>query len=209
MSEKTRHKQHDQHPHDGVKDPAHPHPGARMPKTPDKGTLGWATLFAAFIAFTVLLLFVLPAEYGIDPTRIGQLTGISKLSGISNELQLGDRATAINKVEPAAPRNDTVVLTLTGLGDDFEYKLHLLANQSLLYSWTATAPVDFDFHGEPDTPSRPGEFSSFEASQGNARSGSFQAPFDGKQGWYFRNVGEGTVTITLQTWGYYDVIGRI
>ena len=202
MSEKTRHKH-----HDGARDPAHPHPGARMPKTPDKGTLGWATLFAAFIAFCVLLLFVLPAEYGIDPTRIGQVTGISKLYSSGNELELGG-AGSVHRVEASAPRNDTFTFTVDGLQDS-EFKLHMLANQSLVYRWTSTGPVNYDFHGEPDKPSRPGEFSSYDAAQGSQRNGGFQAPFDGRQGWYFRNISDESITITLQTWGYYDVIGQV
>src|SRR5688572_26550334 len=98
MSEKTRHKE---RAHDGPKDPSHPHPGARMPKVPDKVTLGFATLFAAFVASCVLLLFVLPAEYGIDPTRVGQLTGIGRLSGSSNEIELGG-AGSVHRAETAS-----------------------------------------------------------------------------------------------------------
>ena len=199
MSEKTRRR---------TQDPSHPHPGARMPKVPDKTTLGLATLFAAFVAFVVLLLFVLPAEYGIDPTKIGRITGISKLSEDSHELDLGDRGGTVSKVEPAAPRNDTVMFELAGLADN-EYKFHVATNQTLLYTWTSTGPVNFDFHGDPDNPSTPGEFASYDAAQGTGRSGSFQAPFDGRHGWYFQNVGDSPVTITLQTWGYYDVVGLL
>ncbi|MEK6975810.1 MAG: hypothetical protein AABY18_05660 [Candidatus Thermoplasmatota archaeon] len=199
MSEKTRH---------GARDASHPHPGARMPKVPDKTTLGLATLFAAFVAFGVLLLFVLPAEYGIDPTKFGQMTGISKLAGDGGEIDLGGRLGTVSRVEPAAPRNDTMTIELPA-GEDNEFKLHLLVNQSLLYTWTATGPVNFDFHGDPDRPTRPGEFSSYDEAQGTGRSGSFQAPFDGRHGWYFQNVGDVPVTITLQTWGYYDVIGLL
>jgi hypothetical protein len=205
MSDKTRHdKARPAHAHD----PSHPHPGSRMPRVPDKATLGLATLFAAFVAFVVLLLVVLPAEYGIDPTKFGQITGISRLSEDSHEVDLGGRQGLVSRVEPAAPRNDTFTITLEGLADN-EFKLHVLANQSLLYSWTATGPVNFDFHGDPDNPSRPGEFASYDAAQGIERSGSFQAPFDGRHGWYFQNVGDAPVTITLRTWGYYDVIGLL
>jgi hypothetical protein len=204
MSEKTRHKEHGPA---GAKDPAHPHPGARMPKVPDKVTLGVASLFAAFVAGCILLLFVLPAEYGIDPTRVGRITGISKLSGSGNEIELGG-AGSVHRAETAPPRNDTFTFTLDGLADN-EYKLHMLANQSIVYQWTSTGPVNFDFHGDPDKPSRPGEFASYEAKQGTSGAGSFTAPFDGRHGWYFQNVGDAPVTITVETWGYYDVVGLL
>jgi hypothetical protein len=168
--------------------------------------LGIATLFALFIAFVVLLLFVLPAEYGIDPTNFGRITGIGRLSEGGGEFQVAHNGT-VHRLEPAAPRNDTVVLTLTGVGDFLEFKFHLEANQTMLYIWTSNAPVDFDFHGEPDADRS--TFSSYDASQGNGRSGSFQAPFTGRHGWFFQNPGDATVTITLQTWGYYDVVGRV
>lgn len=182
---------------------------AQSAKLPDRATLALATLLAAFIAGVVLLLVVLPAEFGIDPTNFGRITGISRLHDDSSELDLGDRLGTVHHPEPAAPRNDSVTLTLTGLGDDLEYKFHLGANQSLLYEWSASALVEFDFHGDPDQPSRPGEFSSYAAGQAFNGSGSFQAPFAGRHGWYFRNIGPDPVTITLRTWGYYDVVGRL
>lgn len=178
-----------------------------MPKIPDKTTLGLAVLFAAFVAFGVLILFILPAEYGIDPTRVGQLTGISKLHSDSHELDLGGAGTVLHE-EPTAPRHDTFTFTLEGLADD-EFKLHMAANQSILFSWTATGPVNFDFHGEPDAPTRPGEFASYDAGQGLGANGSFQAPFTGRHGWYLQNVGNEPTTITLQVWGYYEVIGLL
>lgn len=196
-------------------DPTAPKPDARdadevpepTPKVPDAATLGVATLFALFVAGVVLLLFVLPAEYGIDPTKFGQVTGISQLSDPGYGLEL-EGTGSIHRSEPAPPRNDTVVIRLDALADN-EYKLHLLANQSLLYSWTASGPVDYDFHGEPDEPATPGEFASYEARQDVGRDGSFQAPFTGRHGWYFRNVGDQPVDITLRTWGYYDVVGLV
>lgn len=175
----------------------------------DRTDLGFAAVIALGVAAVLLVLVVLPAEYGIDPTGFGRVTGISALSGDGSDVHVGDRLATVNKAEPAAPRNDTVTLTLAGLGDDLEYKFHLDANQTMLYSWRADGIVEFDFHGDPDDPSRPGEFSSYEAGQGLDRSGSFQAPFDGRHGWYFRNIGNGPVTITLQTWGYYDLVGRL
>jgi hypothetical protein len=194
LSEKTRRKD------DDIPEPT--------PKVPDKATLAYATLFALFVAGSLLLLFILPAEYGVDPTGIGGAMGLTQLSHGGSELDLGDRLGTISKAEPAAPRNDTVTITLPGLQDN-EYKFHLEANQSMLYSWSSTGPVNFDFHGEPDQPSRPGEFSSYESSQGLSRSGSFQSPFAGRQGWYFQNVGNEPVTITLHTWGYYDIVGLL
>jgi hypothetical protein len=81
----------------------------------------------------------------------------------------------------------------------------MLANQSIVYTWRSDGVVNFDFH----RPSRPDEFSSYEDAQGTSRSGSFQAPFDGRHGWYFQNVNNDAVTITIEVWGYYEVVGLL
>lgn len=177
-------------------------------KVPDRTTLLLATVFAAFVAGVALLLFVLPAEHGIDPTGFGRITGVSDLHDDSAELDLGGQAGAIHHAEDAPPRNDTITITLAA-GDEAEYKLHLGEGQGLVYAWNATGAVAFDFHGEPDEPSRPGEFASYDAGQGTEASGGFQAPFTGRHGWYFRNDGNEAMTITLQAWGHYDVVGFV
>lgn len=172
----------------------------------DRTDLAFAALIALGLAAVVFATVILPAEFGRDPTGFGRLTGINALSNEGHQIDHGDRS--VSRIEAGPPRHDVFTFELAGLAEA-EYKLHLLANQSLLYNWTATGVVDFDFHGDPDRPSRPGEFSSYDAAQGLTRSGSFQAPFDGRHGWYFRNVYSQPVTITVETWGYYEPIGLL
>ena len=50
------------------------------PQPPSVRALAWATAAALGVALLVLALFVLPAEYGIDPTGVGAATGISRLA---------------------------------------------------------------------------------------------------------------------------------
>ena len=45
-----------------------------------KGSTGKRLGIATLGAVVLLVMVVLPAEYGIDPTGFGRLTGISKLS---------------------------------------------------------------------------------------------------------------------------------
>lgn len=181
-------------------------PPAAQPR--DAKELATLVLVAASLAGIVFVAVILPAEFGRDPTGFGRLTGIGDVANGGNEVDLGDRVGAISRVEESRPQNHTFVLQLGGLQDN-EYKLHLLANQSIVYAWKSTGPVNFDFHGDFDDPARAGDFSSYEASQGTSRSGSFQAPFDGRHGWYFQNIGDQPVTITIEVWGYYEVIGLV
>lgn len=55
-----------------------------VPATP--GGLIRSTLIAAVAAGAVLVLFWLPAEYGIDPTGVGALTGLTEMGEIKSQL---------------------------------------------------------------------------------------------------------------------------
>lgn len=55
-----------------------------VPATP--GGLIRSTLIAAGAAGAILVLFWLPAEYGIDPTGIGALTGLTEMGEIKQQL---------------------------------------------------------------------------------------------------------------------------
>lgn len=55
-----------------------------VPATP--GGLIRSTLIAAGAAGAILVLFWLPAEYGIDPTGVGALTGLTEMGDIKEQL---------------------------------------------------------------------------------------------------------------------------
>ena len=59
-------------------------PVQSVPATP--GGLIRSTLLAAGAAGAILVLFWLPAEYGIDPTGVGGLTGLTEMGDIKEQL---------------------------------------------------------------------------------------------------------------------------
>jgi hypothetical protein len=65
-----------------------------------------STLLAAGAAGAILLLFWLPAEYGIDPTGIGTLTGLTEMGEIKQQLaaeaEADAQAAAAAAVSPSA-----------------------------------------------------------------------------------------------------------
>jgi hypothetical protein len=70
-------------------EPRHPAAGAAshvqsVPAT--SGGLIRSTLIAAGAAGAILVLFWLPAEYGIDPTRVGAMTGLTEMGQIKQQL---------------------------------------------------------------------------------------------------------------------------
>ncbi|MFI0609999.1 MAG: hypothetical protein ACH37Z_19155 [Anaerolineae bacterium] len=76
-----------------------------VPATP--GGLIRSTLLAAGAAGAILVLFWLPAEYGIDPTGVGGLTGLTEMGEIKQQLsaeaEADAQATAASAVAPAIP----------------------------------------------------------------------------------------------------------
>jgi len=53
---------------------------------PSTGKLIKSTVLAAFAAGVLLVTVVMPAEYGIDPTGIGKITGLQKMGAIKTSL---------------------------------------------------------------------------------------------------------------------------
>ena len=83
-------------------EPRHPAAAApvqSVPATP--GGLIRSTLLAAGAAGAILVLFWLPAEYGIDPTGVGGLTGLTEMGEIKQ--QLAAEAEADVEAAAAAP----------------------------------------------------------------------------------------------------------
>ena len=74
----------------------------------------------------------------------------------------------------------------------------------MLYSWTATAALRHDMHGERVAGATDGPpEQSFDKQDRRQAHGSLTAPFAGIHGWYWENPGGETITIRLTSAGYY------
>lgn len=80
-------------------------PVQSVPATP--GGLIRSTLLAAGAAGAILVLFWLPAEYGIDPTGAGALTGLTEMGEIKQQLaaeaDADAQAAAVEPIAASAP----------------------------------------------------------------------------------------------------------
>jgi hypothetical protein len=103
--------------------------------------------------------------------------------------------------QPEIYMGDEVSFVL-GPGKFVEYKYRIDKGASMLYSWRATATVDYDFHTEPENTDSSAAVS-FDKGTADARLGSYVAPFDGIHGWYWKNGGQDAVTVTLTSAGFY------
>jgi hypothetical protein len=179
-------------------------------KTDMRHRIAIALGIALLIAGVLVVIAVLPAEFAIDPTGIGAKLGLLDLGAVGTQVDALEAAKAGNGAQAALivpqekPFNqETVNFTLAPHGS-MEYKYRLAKGQALLYSWKATAPVNYEFHAEPDGAPR-GYAQSYEKSSGPGKSGTLTAPFPGIHGWYWENPTEQPVTVTLSSAGFYNL----
>lgn len=180
-----------------------------------------ATGVALVVAIIVLVTAVLPAEYGVDLTGIGKRLGLTALSGGDSGLVSqaeaaqvepsgGAPISALNAVwkSPVAFRSDELSVTLAP-GEGTEVKAMMKTGDRFFFTWSAEGgAVNFDMHGEV-LKAKSDEFTSYwKGREQTSANGSFEAPFDGTHGWYWRNKGKTPVTVTVKTTGYYEKLFR-
>jgi hypothetical protein len=215
-----------------------------QPNAPSVRSLVIATAVALLTAAAILVAFVLPAEYGIDPLGTGRALGLSDLAKATGEPV---KPAAAERVVPASQVAETAkavispVLVISPTGDaptmkdtfisqrdrfqfdsreitlepaeGLEIKYNMKKGAGLVYSWTTSAPVFFEFHGEPDLKPAGKEgtdyYESYELDDKKGRDqshGTFVAPSTGIHGWFWENKSDKPVNLKLVTAGFYDWI---
>jgi hypothetical protein len=159
----------------------------------------------------VLVMFVLPAEYGVDPLGTGTWFGLTELGATGKQIEALEAAkpdTAAQATiivgQETAFKSETVDFAIAPR-QGMEYKYRLDKGESLLYSWKATGPVNVEFHAEPDGAPR-GYAQTYEKTdRQTTASGTLTAPFPGIHGWYWENTTDQPITVTLSSAGYYNL----
>jgi hypothetical protein len=178
-----------------------------------------AVVGAAFIGVGVYL----PAEYGIDPTGIGSVMGLTEMGEIKQQLAReaaedeaihgGDQSSSVidgifglfvGAAHAQEAWTDTVTFTLAPDAST-EVKLVMAAGDVAEYAWVAEGGrINFDLHAHGDSQSV-----DYDRGRGATDgAGSIEAPFPGEHGWFWRNRDEADVTVTLQLRGAYSEIVR-
>jgi hypothetical protein len=152
-----------------------------------------ATVAALAVAIVILLVAVLPAEYGIDPLGTGRALGLV-------------RSPPTMDSEPAVAPEDTYRVDAIEIEippyDYVEYKYRLAQSAMMIYAWEATAPLVQDFHGAPDGANAEAEVSLERRTRAGA-SGALTAAFSGMHGWYWENPGSTPIRVKLTSAGFY------
>lgn len=181
-----------------------------------------STLAAITVAAALLVSCVLPAEYGIDPTGLGKILGLTKMGEIKTQLateaETGNIVEAkdidtpkpaqITELESATVKMTTESMTLAlAPGAAAEIKVQLKKGEMVSYSWNVnTGHVNFDNHGDGDSTNY------HNYSKGKAATsdeGKITAAFDGSHGWYWRNRSSENVTINLSVSGEAVKLKRV
>ncbi len=178
------------------------------PDTPVQSliTLVITSIIAVILAFVILICFVGPAEFGIDPTGLGKKMGLTVLAEASPQ----SAKIAINcpSGKQAHDWSDIVIITIPA-NSGLEYKFHVKKDNELAYAWkTNGEKLYFDFHGEPQGDTT-GYFKSFKETTDSQSNGALTAPFTGSHGWYWENKTSTPVQVTLKTKGQYQIKGLI
>ena len=165
---------------------------------------------ALLVAGLVLVMFVLPAEFAVDPLGIGTRIGLLDLGVTGKQIDALNAAATkgggnVPTIVPGdkAFHQETVVFTVAP-DEGLEYKYRLEKGRALLFTWSATAPVEYEAHAEPDG-APAGYAESYEKGVSGIASGTLTAPFSGIHGWYWKNTTNAEVTLTLSTAGFYNL----
>lgn len=202
-------------------------------EVPSKKRILEATGLAALVAVIIFFTVVMPAELGKDPLHTGAALGLMNLSKSVDAAPTAPAATidaapaAVTVQAGAAGEAPTIKGTFVaqpdryridsrelklGPGEGLEIKYHMQKGAGMVYSWTANAKVQYEFHGEPDVkPAGAPEdyFESYEKDDAvgkNQSNGTFTSPSTGIQGWFWDNESSAPVTVKLFTAGFYDYI---
>ena len=192
---------------------------------PSSAKLIKSTIVAAVVAAFLLVIAILPAEYGIDPTGVGKVLGLTKMGEI--KISLAQEAAAQSTEKPAATkpaqpiqnivqkpvetvtalRKDSLELTLAP-NEGKEIKLTLNKGERARYVWyTDGAAANFDGHS--DSVKHKIDYKSWQKGRSQREEGELVAEFDGKHGWFWRNRTSKPMTITLQVEGEHSEIDEV
>lgn len=189
--------------------------------TSTSGSLLRSTLIAATVAAAILVIAVLPAEYGVDPTGIGRVLGLTQMGVIKQELAkaeaaadsavvaaAGDGNRSKNAPIDSASKRDSMLVVLRPT-QRLEVKLAMSKDQVASYRWNVdTGTVYFNLHGEG--PTAPGDSAhSYGRGTLHAAEGSIVALFDGLHGWFLYNPSAKEVRVSLTVWGQFQELKRL
>lgn len=160
---------------------------------------------AVVVAAAALVAFILPAEYGIDPTGVGKALGVTKLSepAMSEEQIRGAKRTGVltlseQPLQREAWDDEWQVTLAPYQGVELKYTLD--EGAAIDFEWEASDTVEYDLHSHPFE-GGPEMTESYAVDDGQRMQGRYVAAFSGLHGWYWQNRNLADVTVTIRAAG--------
>ena len=182
---------------------------------PTSSQLLKSTMVAICVGCALLILFVLPAEYGTDPTGVGELLGLKKMGEIKTRLKqdflkenIGAKDELMVESETGKENQDVMEFVIAP-DEAIEIKLEMKKGSIAKYKWTTqNGGLNYNLHGDGYNGSQK-SISYKKGRMTNSDSGEFKSKFDGYHGWFWRNRNNESVTVTLETFGDYILIKQM
>ena len=201
----------------------HNAPKPKLEDLPSKAQLRRSAIIAGIGAIAIGVMVYMPAELGRDPTGVGTILGLTEMGEIKQQLAeeaaadallhgaqeesslLDDiRGLFVSTAHAQEAWTDEITFTLEP-GEFTEIKATMEEGATLFYAWTADGGrINFDLHAHAG-----GQDVTYERGRGETEGeGSFETPFAGDHGWFWRNRDDVAITVTLQLRGEYSAIVR-
>lgn len=174
------------------------------------------TLLAVAAASLILMAIVLPAEYGVDPLGTGRAVGLMRPPSETTPAAIAPAPATQAAAGPPSPlfksptpfRHDEMTITLES-GEGMEVKAAMRHGQRLVFSWTTSGGgVDVDMHGEVPGAAADDSISYSKDEGQTSGHGALEAPATGNHGWFWQNLNDGPVRVTVKVSGFYDRLFR-
>lgn len=180
-----------------------------MPAPPSRKKLIIGGVIATIAAAGIAVAFVLPAEFGIDPTGIGQMTGLTSISNPTTSPELARGAqrkgvlTLLDQVPAVEPGNrDRWQFELGGY-ESIEFKYTIPEGERMTFSWQSSQPLHYDMHAHPFE-GGVDLTESYRLGDATTLHGRYVAPFTGIHGWYWQNRSLKPVKLILEASGGFS-----
>jgi hypothetical protein len=176
------------------------------PVRPSRRALLIGTAATLTIGAAIVVMFVLPAETGMDPTGVGKVTGLSSIAAPEANRFLERGLKRKGTFTPS----QTPLPSEPGASDHWEFELKPFEGIELKYvidegqrvnfHWSASGPLNYDMHAHPfDGGEELTE--SYAITKGDRQAGRYVAAFTGIHGWYWQNRSVNSVRLTLDASG--------
>lgn len=195
-------------------------PAPKPEDLPSRAQLRRSSIIALIGAVAIGVVVYMPAELGIDPTGLGRPLGLTDMGEIKQQLAKEAAADAhhgkddssflledmFELLVPVAHAQevwrDEITFTLAP-GEFTEIKATMEEGATLFYSWVADGGrINFNLHAHAGE-----ENVTYEKGRGKTSGdGSFETPFAGDHGWFWRNRDGSDITVTLRLRGAYSAI---